>query len=1026
VITSPHILRRARRAAHHAANTLARIMRPALAHSGWKSTVGYKLSASLGLVALLAILAAGVGYYSIVRISTSVGIVADTTSPLLTDSLRLLSDAIRVRAIVLGRVRKTSSDEEVLRALEYLHDGARARFRSMRRHAEVAGIMPLLDQIEASERAYVETSRRIVQLSDAVDRFDAATRERVASVDRGLSSLDVALRGMTAIVETRIAETADKARVQAQTETATVDALGAMMEETATQDFAALENAYRATKIVSQLYEQARLIVLTGDQATVDGATHDIREYLGELKEAHRILWGRLQLVERDAASMLPDQKIDQLSALLLDAQGLAATRQDALAGVDELTRETVRLTSAQNAYLSELASLEAEVDSLNQKFKSLAMENLGQGKVLLALLIILATGSAAAAAWLLVRGIVRPLTALTSHVSDVGRSGNLDELHDAAICESPDEFGELARSFNHMMRELMQARQKLIEASDVEIAQQAERLETALTSLSLGVSMYAADQRLIISNRAYAEIYGLPPEEIGPGVMLKRVVDMRIAQGSHYGDPTVFVKGAQNSFEGLRGSDATVELANGKMIRILRQPLSTGGWVAIHEDITERRRVEAKIAHMAKHDALTNLPNRVLLRESLNNAVTEADDGHFLAVHCIDLDQFKNVNDTLGHPIGDALLREVTDRLLTCVGEDDTIARLGGDEFAILQIGLTSPEQAANLAHRVIEAVGAPYYIDEHQIGIGASVGIAMLPGDGQGPDDLLKNADLALYRAKEDGRGNYKFFEPSMDLRAQTRRAFELELRAGLARGEFEVHYQPLINIETGKISGLEALARWRSPLRGLVPPNEFIPVAEETGLIVLLGEWILKQACRDAAKWPDDTMIAVNISPVQFRSNIASTVVLALATSGLSPHRLELEVTESVLLKDSEKNIAMLHQIKDLGVRISMDDFGTGYSSLGYLRSFPFDKIKIDQSFIRDMSSREDCVSIVRAITGLGASLGMRTTAEGVETEQQLDELREQGCTEAQGFYFSRPVPASEIAALFTRDEQRAAVA
>jgi diguanylate cyclase (GGDEF)-like protein len=1023
VSRSTHILRRAWRAAHRAGAVLARVIRPALARSGWKSTVGYKLSASLGLVAVLAILAAGVGYYSIVRISTSVGIVADTTSPLLTDSLRLLSDAIRVRAVVLGRVRKASSDEEVLRAIEYLHDGARARFRSMRRHAEAAGIMPLLDQIEAGERAYVETSRRIVQLSDAVDRFDAATRERAASVDRELSDLNVALRGIAAIVETRIAGTEEKAKVQVQTGTATVDALGAMMEETATQNLAALESAYRAMNIVGQLYEQARLMVLTGDQVAIDRATNDIRQFLTALKRAHRILMGRLRLAERDVASMLPDEKIDRLSALL---QGLAAARQDALKGMDELTRETIRLTSAQNAYLSELASLEAEVDSLNQKFKGLAMENLGQSQFLLALLILLAIGSAAAAAWLLVRGIVRPLTALTSHVSDVGRSGDLDELHDAAICESADEFGELARSFNHMMRELMQARRKLIEASDVEIAQQAERLETALTSLSLGVSMYDGAQRLIISNRAYAEIYSLPPEEIRPGVMLKQVVDMRIARGSHYGDPAVFAKGAQNSFEGLRGSDATVELANGKMIRILRQPLSTGGWVAIHEDITERRRVEAKIAHMAKHDALTNLPNRVLLRESLNNAVTDADEGHFLAVHCIDLDQFKNVNDTLGHPIGDALLREVTDRLLTCVGEDDTIARLGGDEFAILQIGIATPEQAANLAHRVIEAVGAPYYIDEHQIGIGASVGIAMLPGDGQGPDDLLKNADLALYRAKEDGRGNYKFFELSMDLRAQTRRAFELELRAGLARGEFEVHYQPLINIETGKISGFEALARWRSPLRGMVPPNEFIPIAEETGIIVLLGEWILKQACRDAAKWPADTRIAVNISPVQFRSNIASTVVLALATSGLSPHRLELEVTESVLLKDSEKNIAMLHQIKDLGVRISMDDFGTGYSSLGYLRSFPFDKIKIDQSFIRDMSSREDCVSIVRAITGLGASLGMRTTAEGVETEQQLDELREQGCTEAQGFYFSRPVPASEIAALFTKDVRKAAVA
>jgi diguanylate cyclase (GGDEF)-like protein len=1021
VIRSPHdaIFRRIRQAADRAGTVLARIW-------GWRSTVGYKLSASLGLVALLAILAAGVGYYSIVRISTSVGMVADTTSPLLTESLRLLSDAIRVRAVVLGRIRKVSSEVEAMRAIEELHRNGLARFRSMRRHAQAAGISALMDHIESNEGAYVETSRRIVRMSDAVELSELSARGRSELIDRGLSDLNAALRGISGVIETRIAETEEKAKVQVQTGTATVDGLGVIMEETATENLTALESTYRAMKIVGQLYEQARLVVLAADQAAIDRSTAEIRQLLVGLKRAHRILMSRLQFIGGDSASMLPEEKIGRLASLMLESQGLVAARVDTLKRMDELAKENGRLTVAQNAYLTELAGLEAAVDALNQKFKALAAANLGQGQFLLALLIILAAGSAVAAAWLLMRGIVRPLTALTSHASEVGRSGNLDELHDAAICESADEFGELARSFNHMMRELMQARSSLIEASDVEIARQAERLETALTSLSLGVSMYDGDQRLIISNRAYADIYNLPPGEIRPGILLKRIADLRVARGSHYGDPTVFMKGAQNSFEGLRGSDAIVELANGKTIRILRQPLSTGGWVAIHEDITERRRVEAKIAHMAKHDALTNLPNRVLLRESLNNAVTEAGEGNFLAVHCIDLDQFKNVNDTLGHPIGDALLREVTDRLLTCLAEGDTIGRLGGDEFAILQIGIANPEQAANLAHRVIEAVGAPYYIDEHQIGIGASVGIAILPGDGEGPDDLLKNADLALYRAKEDGRGNHKFFEPSMDLQAQTRRAFELELRAGLARGEFEVHYQPLINIETGKISGFEALARWRSPLRGMVPPNEFIPIAEETGLIVLLGEWILKQACTDAAKWPGDTKLAVNISPIQFRSNIASTVVLALAASGLSPYRLELEVTESVLLKDSEKNIAMLHQIKDLGVTISMDDFGTGYSSLGYLRSFPFDKIKIDQSFIRDMSSREDCVSIVRAITGLGASLGMRTTAEGVETVQQLDELREQGCTEAQGFYFSRPIPASDVAALFGDNLPKAAVA
>jgi diguanylate cyclase (GGDEF)-like protein len=1005
---------------------LARAMRPALARFGRKSIVGYKLSASLGLVALLAILAAGVGYYSIVRISASVSIVADTTSPLLADSLRLLSDAIRVRAVVLGRVRESSTDEEVLRTIDYLHESAQSRFRSMGERAEAAGVTPLLDQIQHSELLYIETSRGIVRLSSVVHRADTATRDISSAVDRSLSDISAALGKISTVVEMRIGETEADAKVQVQAGTATVEALSATMTQTATESLTALEAVRRAMKLVSQVYEQTRVLVQTGDAAVVDRAADEVRVMLASLRRAHGVITERPLQAGQDGAAMLPEQKINQLSSRLLDSSGLVAARREALKRSTELSSETINLASAQNAYLSELTNLEVAVDGLNQKFKGLAADSVSQGQFLLALLIILAAGSAVAAAWLLVRGIVRPLTALTSHVSEVGRSGNLDELHDAAICASPDEFGELARSFNHMMRELMHARASLIEASDVEIAKQAERLETALTSLSLGVSMYDGDQRLIISNRAYADIYSLPPEEVGPGVMLQHIVEMRIARGSHYGDPAMFVKGAQNSFEGLRGSDATVELANGKMIRILRQPFSSGGWVAIHEDITERRRVEAKIAHMAKHDELTNLPNRVLLRESLNDAVTEAGEGHFLAVHCIDLDQFKSVNDTLGHPIGDALLREVTDRLLTCVGEKDTIARLGGDEFAILQIDIASADQAAELARRMIEAVGAPYYIDEHQIGIGASIGISILPGDGNGPDDLLKNADLALYRAKEDGRGTYKFFEPSMDLQAQTRRAFELELRVGLTRGEFEVHYQPLINIETGQISGFEALARWRSPQRGMVPPNEFIPVAEETGLIVQLGEWILKQACKDAAKWPGDTKLAVNISPVQFRSNLASTVVLALAGSGLSPHRLELEVTESVLLKDSEKNIAMLHQIKDLGVKISMDDFGTGYSSLGYLRSFPFDKIKIDQSFIRDMSSREDCVSIVRAITGLGASLGMRTTAEGVETVQQLDELREQGCTEAQGFYFSRPIPAADVAALFGDNLPKVAVA
>src|SRR5450755_3923294 len=416
VIRSPHdaISRRIRQAADRAGTFLARIW-------GWRSTVGYKLSASLGLVALLAILAAGVGYYSIVRISTSVGMVADTTS-------RLLTDAIRVRAVVLGRIRKVSSEVEAMRAIEELHRNGLARFRSMRRHAQAAGISALMDHIESNEGAYVETSRRIVRMSDAVELSELSARGRSGLIDRGLSDLNAAVRGISGVIETRIAETEEKAKVQVQTGTATVDGLGVMMEETATENLTALESTYRAMKIVGQLYEQARLVVLAADQAAIDRSTAEIRQLLVGLKRAHRILMSRLQFIGGDSASMLPEEKIGRLASLMLESRGLVAARVDTLKRMDELAKENGRLTVAQNAYLTELAGLEASVDALNQKFKALAAENLGQGQFLLALLIILAAGSAVAAAWLLMRGIVRPLTALTSHASEVGRSGNPDE----------------------------------------------------------------------------------------------------------------------------------------------------------------------------------------------------------------------------------------------------------------------------------------------------------------------------------------------------------------------------------------------------------------------------------------------------------------------------------------------------------------------------------------------------------------------------------------------------------------------
>jgi diguanylate cyclase (GGDEF)-like protein len=457
-------------------------------------------------------------------------------------------------------------------------------------------------------------------------------------------------------------------------------------------------------------------------------------------------------------------------------------------------------------------------------------------------------------------------------------------------------------------------------------------------------------------------------------------------------------------------------ELPEGQVIAISHRPMLNGGSVAVHEDITERRKAEARIAHMAHHDALTELPNRISFRQEMDKTLTRIERGETLAVLCIDLDHFKPVNDTLGHPMGDALLQAVSGRLRAFVRPTDIVARLGGDEFAIVQMSVDQPVGATSLAARLIHEISEPYVVQGHQIVIGASVGIAVAPNDGTDPDRLLKNADLALYRAKEDGRGTYRFFEADMDAKMQARRGLELELRKALALGEFEVFYQPLINLETNRVSGCEALLRWRSPGRGLVPPGEFIPLAEEIGLINAIGAWVLKQACTEAAGWPEQIKVAVNLSPVQFkRGTVVLDVIAALGASGLPAHRLELEITETVLLQDTEATLSILNQLRALGAHISMDDFGTGYSSLSYLRKFPFDKIKIDQSFIRDLSDQPDSIAIVRAIAGLGSTLGIATTAEGVETDEQLEKVRAEGCTEVQGYLFGVPKPANELGAL-----------
>ncbi|QOZ78327.1 bifunctional diguanylate cyclase/phosphodiesterase [Bradyrhizobium sp. CCBAU 53351] len=549
------------------------------------------------------------------------------------------------------------------------------------------------------------------------------------------------------------------------------------------------------------------------------------------------------------------------------------------------------------------------------------------------------------------------------------------------------------------------------------ELGAQQMVLDTALENMSQGLCMFDADGTIILFNERYAAM--LRRTDIA--LTGRRLVDIlrdEQAKGQWQGDADeFFARLVADAREGRTTTDVVNRF--GRSIRVVNQPMHGGGWVATFEDITEWLEAQAKISHMARHDALTSLPNRVLFHEQLEQGLRRTRSGEQLAVLCLDLDHFKDINDSLGHPIGDALLKEVGRRLTAVVDESDTVARLGGDEFAVVQIGRSEETAARSLARRLVEVISAPYEIDDHQIVIGVSIGISLSPQDGSDPDELLKNADLALYRAKADGRGTYRFFETGMDARAQARRLLEMDLRAALQRGEFEPYYQPIRDVISGRVVAFEALLRWNHPHRGLIAPIDFIPLAEETGLIVQLGEFVLRSACIDAASWPDDVDVAVNLSPVQFKNpNLIASVTEALTASGLDARRLELEITESVLLQNSEATLTTLHELRGMGVRISLDDFGTGYSSLSYLRSFPFDKIKIDRSFVSELATREDSMAIIRAVTGLGRSLGIVTTAEGVENDAQLELLRREGCNQAQGYLFSKPRPASDVTIMLDR--------
>jgi len=552
-----------------------------------------------------------------------------------------------------------------------------------------------------------------------------------------------------------------------------------------------------------------------------------------------------------------------------------------------------------------------------------------------------------------------------------------------------------------------------------------AGQFDTALNNMPHGLCMFRADGRLAVMNHRFSEMLNLPDDFIQQGARAADIVNACVVEGSISAASGNIILSEIENGEARDVITTDPDLARGRSLSWTFQPMAGGGAVVLLEDVTERRNAEAKISHLARYDELTGLPNRVNFRDEIERLLRVPHDADQLsALLFVDLDQFKQVNDTLGHPCGDQLLCAVADRLREMLRPEDFVARFGGDEFVVFQQNINSAEDAASLARRIVDHLSERYKIDNHLVEIGASVGIAMtLPGISG--DTLLKNADMALYRAKADGRGTFCFFREELAQIVESRRILELDLRKALANEEFELFYQPLVNLKSGKITTCEALLRWNHPVRGTVSPIDIIPVAEDMGLIVDLGRWILRKACMECMKWPEGVSVAVNFSPQQFHQrDVLSEVRYALEISGLPAQRLEIEITESSLLRNTQLTHDVLSQLGTLGVKISLDDFGTGYSSLSYLHNFPLQKVKIDRSFLEGIDSDRP-LTLLRGVARLSADLGMSVVVEGIETNEQLELISAEGTvSEAQGYLFSRPVPAVRMRQLLNASHGRRA--
>jgi diguanylate cyclase (GGDEF)-like protein len=984
--------------------------------------IRYKvLAATLVIVAVMGAIG-WIGFYYIRAVSGSVAVTTQLTSPLLASALRASEATRRLVGLAHGADRicitEQGSDKGSSVPTWYAEFGVIGQLHAA---AIRAGLSTQAKDLPEATNQFLTTMASIAELCRAKRSSSAAVdvgqREAVVSVDALLASVNeavLALDGQMSLNE-------EHAKVALQLGQAAEADVQGVLSKTLFEIWPVLRSLYKLREHGGRL-EDGIASRFDDDTPQKKQESDALRKNsLSTIKALAQRVAPRLTALGYEQQANAIGAHLQKIDASIKGTGGFEASERRLEQVTSQAEKMQASLTEVEQKLASEMSGLEEAARKLDADAQATMTKTINEASLIISFIAGLAALGTLLGALSYTDHLMTPIEALTRHAKQLQDTQDVGQRLPPDLLTRSDEIGRLATSFNGMIAALAEARQRLLAESRAEIKVQFDRLKTAIEGVPHGIYLIGADDRVLLSNARFAQLYGLNPQQITVGTQHDAITAAIGANGARTSSEIVETASGSGWVD-MRQTIRT--LADGRTMVVTRAPTSDGGAVIVHEDITERRRTEAKIAHMAHHDALTGLPNRVLFRDETAESLIRRKPQHTLALLYIDLDHFKAVNDTLGHPVGDSLLILVSKRLCACLREDDHVARLGGDEFAIVLNSNPPPDETTALAERIIESVAKPYEINGQQVIVGVSIGVAMAPIDGTDADRLMQSADMALYRAKREGGNVHCFFEPEMDARMHERRCLELALRKAVASNALQVYYQPLVGVKSNQVEEFEALLRWNDPERGSIPPSVFIPLAEETGLINEIGSWVLKRACQDAVTWPEEISVAVNISPLQFRTRtLVLNVVSALESSGLKPNRLELEITEGVLLNDTESTLATLKQLQQLGVRIAMDDFGTGYSSLSYLRKFNFNKVKIDRSFVGELDKTADSLAIVRAVSGLCASLGIDITAEGVETPEQLKTLREEGCTQIQGYLIGRPCPASDVPAYFEAEARAA---